>query len=88
LRIYGCPTLPFAPSRRYEESHGSLVSALHRGSGCAVGQRRRLARGGDVQASDNPISITAHVGYSDIIKAQRWMPVSIAITNTTALWKS
>jgi len=36
----------------------------------------------DAQAAANPVSITAHVGYSDVVKAQAWMPVSIAVTNT------
>jgi hypothetical protein len=35
----------------------------------------------NVRAADNPLTITAHVGYSDTIKAQQWMPVSIAVTN-------
>lgn len=39
----------------------------------------------DAQATDNPISITAHAGYSDIIKAQRWMPVAIAAGATKQL---
>ena len=32
-------------------------------------------------ATENPLAITAHIGYSDVVKAQAWMPVSIAITN-------
>ena len=36
------------------------------------------------QAADNPILISARVGYSDVIKSQQWMPVSIAITNNGA----
>ena len=36
----------------------------------------------DVQAAANPLTITAHLGYGDVIKAQQWMPISIAVTNT------
>lgn len=39
-------------------------------------------RAGDVRAAGNPLTITAHLGYSDVIKAQQWMPISIAITNS------
>lgn len=35
----------------------------------------------DAQAAANPLSITAHVGYADVVKTQEWMPVSIAVTN-------
>src|SRR3981081_2563860 len=37
----------------------------------------------DVQAAAaaNPVNIKAHVGYSDVVKLQQWMPVSIVITN-------
>jgi hypothetical protein len=35
----------------------------------------------DVRAADGPLTITAHIGYSDVVKAQQWMPLSIAVTN-------
>jgi hypothetical protein len=35
----------------------------------------------NVQAAANPLTITAHLGYSDVIKAQQWMPISIVVTN-------
>src|ERR1700716_1924583 len=36
----------------------------------------------DVQAAASPLTITVHLGYTDVIKTQQWMPVSIAITNS------
>src|ERR1700694_5392262 len=36
----------------------------------------------DARAAANPLSITAHVGYTDVVKTQQWMPVSIAISNS------
>jgi hypothetical protein len=35
----------------------------------------------DARATTDPLTITAHVGYGDVVKVQQWMPVSIAITN-------
>src|ERR1700730_13939371 len=34
-----------------------------------------------VEAAASPLTITAHVGYSDVVKTQQWMPIAIAITN-------
>src|ERR1700694_844223 len=36
----------------------------------------------DARAAANPLSITAHVGFTDVVKTQQWMPVSVAITNS------
>ena len=33
------------------------------------------------KAADNPLTITAHVGYSDTVKTQQWMPISIVVSN-------
>ena len=35
----------------------------------------------NAQAADSPLKITAHVGYSDTVKTQEWMPISIVVTN-------
>ena len=40
------------------------------------------AGGAPADAANNPLTIVAHVGYSDVVKVQQWMPISIAITNT------
>jgi hypothetical protein len=40
-----------------------------------------MVRPMDVQAAASPLTITAHLGYTDVIKTQQWMPLSIAITN-------
>ena len=36
----------------------------------------------DALAADNPLSISAELGYSGVIKPQRWAPVSITVTNS------
>src|ERR1700738_1211069 len=41
-----------------------------------------MVRPVDVEAAASSMTITAHLGYTDVIKTQQWMPVSIAITNS------
>jgi hypothetical protein len=36
----------------------------------------------NVNAADNPLTITAHIGYSDTVKTQQWMPITIVVTNS------
>jgi hypothetical protein len=36
----------------------------------------------DAQAAAGALTINAHVGYTDVVKAQQWMPISIAVTNS------
>lgn len=36
----------------------------------------------NARATASPLTITARVGYSDTVKAQQWMPISIVVTNT------
>lgn len=40
-----------------------------------------VAGAAPVAATDNPLSIVAHAGYSDVVKQQRWMPLVIEVTN-------
>ncbi|HSS93891.1 MAG TPA: hypothetical protein VLR46_07870 [Candidatus Dormibacteraeota bacterium] len=40
-----------------------------------------LAASTTVQAATNPLSIAVKVGYSGLLKAQQWMPVTIDVTN-------
>jgi hypothetical protein len=35
----------------------------------------------DVEAAESPLTITAHIGYSDVVKTQQWMPIAISVTN-------
>lgn len=56
--------------------------ATNVGLGILVAGFAALVSAGEVQAATSPLVITAHLGYSDVIKPQAWMPISIAVTNT------
>jgi hypothetical protein len=36
----------------------------------------------NAKAADSPLTITAHIGYSDTVKTQQWMPITIVVTNS------
>ena len=36
------------------------------------------------QAASNPLTLTVHAGYQDVVKAGAWMPVTIDARNTGA----
>ena len=36
------------------------------------------------QAASNPLTLTVHAGYQDVVKAGGWMPVTIDAKNTGA----
>jgi len=61
-----------AGARRFSAS--LFLGALAAGLAAALGVI-------DAEAAVNPISISAHVGYSDAVKLQEWMPASITVTN-------